>query len=80
MKIVCIKPFRDKTTAKKIEDQKLIKVNDVITCDDELAKERIRKGFAKAIVEEVVKEVVEEIVEETEEVVEEVKPKKKSKK
>ena len=80
MKIVCIKSFRDKTTAKNIEDQKLIKVNEVITCDDELAQERIRKGFAKAIVEEVVEETVEvEEITETEEA-EEVKPKKKRKK
>ena len=80
MKIVCIKSFRDKTTAKNIEDQKLIKVNEVITCDDELAQERIRKGFAKAIVEEVVEEVVEETIEAVEETAEEVKPKKKRKK
>lgn len=67
MKIVCIKPFKDKTSAKKYEDQKLIKVNDVLECNDELAMERINKGLAKEVVEE----------ETTEEVVEEKKPRKR---
>lgn len=47
MKIVCVKKFRDKTTAKVIEKQKLVKVGDILECDDELANERIEKGFAK---------------------------------
>lgn len=64
MKILCIKPFKDKTTAKKIEDQKLIKVNDILECDDKLAIERINKGLAKEIVEEVVEETTDEVVEE----------------
>lgn len=68
MKIICIKSFRDKTTAEKIVDQKLIKVNEIIDCDDELAESRIKKGLAK--------QYIEEVVEETEEVVEETKEKK----
>ena len=69
MKIKCIKPFRDKTTAKDIKDQTPIKVNDILICDDKLAKERIKKGFAIEVVEEVV-----EITEEVE------KPRKRAKK
>lgn len=51
MKIICIKEFKDKTTAEIKKDQKLIKVNEILECDDELAKERIKKGFAKKYVE-----------------------------
>lgn len=58
MKIECIKGFRDKTTAKRIEDQIKRKVGDIIECDDELAKERIKNGFAKEYIEPA-KEVVE---------------------
>lgn len=68
MKIKCVKPFRDKTTAKNIKDQKLIKVGDILVCDDELANDRIRKGLVIEIIEEVVEEV--ETTEATEEVVE----------
>lgn len=64
MKIVCVKPFKDKTTAKNIKDQKLIRVNDVLECDDILAMERINKGLAKEVIEEVVEETTEEVVEE----------------
>ena len=71
MKIVCIKAFKDKTTAKNIEDQKLVRVNDVLVCDDDLAIERIQKGLAKKVVEEVVEESTEEVV------VEEKKPRKR---
>lgn len=67
MKIKCIKGFRDKTTAKNIKDQTLIKVGDILVCDDKLAKERIKKGLAVEIVE-----AVEEVVEE--------KPRKRGKK
>lgn len=52
MKIICVKSFRDKTTHKIKEKQKIIKVGTVFECDDELAKERIEKGFAKEYVEE----------------------------
>ena len=59
MKIICIKRFRDKTTAKRIEDQTLIYVGDVLDCDDELAKERIKKGFAKEYIEDLTENEVE---------------------
>ena len=74
MKVVCIKSFKDKTSAENIKDQTLIKIGDVLECDDELANERIQKGFCEKV-EEVV-----EPVETTEEVVEETTKKKKSKK
>lgn len=51
MKIKCIKSFRDKTTAENIKNQTKIKVGDILTCDEKLAKERIKKGFALEVVE-----------------------------
>ncbi len=50
MKIKVIKEFRDKTTAEKIEDQKILNVGDIIECDDELAKSRIDLGLAEKVV------------------------------
>lgn len=80
MKIICIKGFRDKTTAKNFKDQKRIKVNDILDCDDKLAKERIKLGFAKEYIEQT-EELAEEVVEETKETVEiEEKPRKRGRK
>ena len=85
MKIIAIRSFGDKTTGETYKEQVKIKVGDVLECDDELANERIKRGFAKEYIEvEETEEVVEETevtepVEETEEVVEE-KPKKSRKK
>lgn len=39
--------FRDKTTSDKLEEQTKRFYGDVFECDDEVAKERIAKGFAK---------------------------------
>ena len=79
MKIKCIKSFRDKTTAKDIKDQTLIRVNDILVCDDKLAKERIKKGFAIEVVEETTEsDVVDESTSSEETVVE--KPRKRAKK
>lgn len=39
--------FRDKTTAEKIADQVKRHYGDIFECDDELAEERIKKGFVK---------------------------------
>ena len=80
MKIKCIKGFRDKTTAEKFEDQVRIKVGDVLVCDDELALERIKKGFAVEVVEKTnetdeIEEVKEKISPKTDE-----KPRKRGKK
>ena len=75
MKIIAIRHFGDKTTGKTYEEQVKVKPGDILECKDELANERIRKGFAKKYVEPVVEEVVEttetiEEVEAAEEVVE----------
>lgn len=43
--IIAIKDFRDKTTAKKIEDMELIKKGTLIQCSGKLAKERIESGL-----------------------------------
>ena len=51
MKIICIKGFRDKTTAKNIKDQVKRKVNEIIDCDDDIARSRINLGLAKEYVE-----------------------------
>lgn len=37
--------FRDKTTNENIEDQVKRHYGDIFECDDEIAKERIEKGF-----------------------------------
>ena len=65
MKIICIKGFRDKTTAKRIEDQTKIVVGQILECEDKLALERIEKGLCKEYkepIEEVFEEVIEEII------------------
>ena len=60
MKIICIKEFRDKTTAININDQTKILVGDVIDCESELAKDRIAKGLCKAYKEPTKKKGVKE--------------------
>ncbi len=39
--------FRDKTTSDKIEEQVKRFYGDIFECDDELAEERIKKGYVK---------------------------------
>ena len=39
--------FRDKTTSKNIEEQTKRFYGDIFECDDELAEERIKKGYVK---------------------------------
>lgn len=60
MKIICIRDFGDKTTGKTYSEQVKRKVGDILDCDDALANERIRKGFAKEYIEDTVEDVVEE--------------------
>lgn len=67
MKVIAIKHFGDKTTGETYKEQVKVKPGDILECDDKLANERIKNGFAKEYIEE---------VKETEEV----KPTKKSRK
>ena len=48
--------FGDKTTGKTYEEQIKRYPGDIFECDDELAKERIRKGFVKKATKEEIKE------------------------
>lgn len=79
MQIQCIKGFRDKTTAERIEDQVKRKKGEILTCDEEIAKERIDKGLAIKYIPPVEETKEIEVVEETDGV-EKVKSKKKTKK
>ena len=79
MKIKCVKGFRDKTTAKKIEEQTKIVIGQILECDDELAKERIEKGLCEEYIEpiEEVQNMTNQVVETVDETV---STKKKNKK
>lgn len=48
--------FRDKTTAKNIEDQVKRHYGELFECADDLAKERIEKGFVKKATRKEIKE------------------------
>ena len=84
MKIIAIRHFGDKTTGATYREQVKVKPGDILECNDDLANERIKNGFAKEYIEEIKPELpiehtgeeetfTEEVVEEdtTEEVVEE---------